>query len=184
MITLAQLQQIAPQAGKRAEKFLPWLNQYMAEYGIDTKKRRCAFLAQLAHESGQFLYVRELGNDAYLEKYDTGKIAARLGNTAADDGDGQKYRGRGLIQITGTDNYKACGQALQLDLLATPEMLEQPQWAVASACWFWTSRCLNALADKDLFLGITKRINGGTNGHAERVSFWERAKRALPEDTE
>lgn len=184
MITMAQLQKIAPAAAKRCEKFLPWLNQYMEEYGINTHKRQCAFLAQLAHESGQFLYARELGNDAYLEKYDTGPIAARLGNTPADDGDGQKYRGRGLIQITGRDNYRQCGQALGLDLLATPELLEQPQWAVASACWFWTSRGLNALADKGLFLGITKRINGGTNGHAERVAFWERAKRVLPVEAE
>lgn len=179
MITIAALQKIMPNAGQRAATFLPWLNQYMDEYGINSEERAAAFLAQIAHESGELRYVRELGNDAYLEKYDTGPIAARLGNTPADDGDGQKYRGRGLIQITGHDNYQACGTALQLDLLANPALLEQPQWAVASACWFWTSRGLNQLADKGSFVAITKRINGGTNGHADRVKYWERAKLAL-----
>lgn len=179
-ITLAQLQQIMPNAKDRLAKFLPHLNKYMAEYGIDTPKRAAAFLAQLAHESGEFRYVRELGSDAYLEKYDTGPIAARLGNTPADDGDGQKYRGRGLIQITGADNYRRCGKALGLDLIDKPELLEQPEWAVASACWFWSAyKGLNKLADIDRFTGITRIINGGTNGLLDRKKYWGRARSVL-----
>ncbi|RMM66785.1 Prophage PSPPH02, putative chitinase, partial [Pseudomonas savastanoi pv. glycinea] len=80
--------------------FVPVLNVAMSKYAIVTKLRIAAFLAQVGHESGQLRYVRELGSDAYLEKYDTGRLAERLGNTSEDDGDGQLYRGRGLIQIT------------------------------------------------------------------------------------
>lgn len=178
-ITSAHLAAIVPTLAKRAGVFVPWLNRYMAEFGIDTPVRQAAFLAQLAHESGGFNYLRELGSDAYLEKYDTGPIAARLGNTPADDGDGQKYKGRGLIQITGTDNYRRCGAGLGLDLLAAPHRLEEPQYAVASACWFWASKGLNALADKGQFVTITKRINGGTNGLPERTMYHGRARKAL-----
>lgn len=179
-LTLEQLQAIAPQGRSRVAAFLPHLNHYMPAYGIDTPKRAAAFLAQLAHESGSFLYVRELGGHAYLDKYDTGRLAQALGNTPEDDDDGQKYRGRGLIQITGRANYAACGKALGLDLLAKPELLEQPEHAVASACWFWSSfKGLNQHADKGAFVTITKRINGGMNGYSERLMFWERAKRAL-----
>ena len=181
MITLTaeQLHKIVPAAGDRVERFLQHLNRYMAEFCIDTPSRASAFLAQLAHESGGFRYTRELGNDAYLEKYDTAPIAARLGNTPADDGDGQRYRGRGLIQITGADNYRRCGLGLKLDLLAQPELLERPEYAVASACWFWSFKGLNALADKGNFMTITRRINGGTNGLPERIMYHDRAKKAL-----
>ncbi len=178
-LTAEQLAAIVPSVAKRAMVFLPHLNRYMAEFGIDTPSRKAAFLAQVAHESGGFQYLRELGNDAYLEKYDTGPIAARLGNTPADDGDGQKYRGRGLIQITGTENYRRCGAGLNIDLLARPHLLEEPQYAVASACWFWASRGLNSLADQGKFISITKRINGGTNGLPERIMYHDRAKKAL-----
>ncbi|EJT83056.1 chitinase [Pseudomonas putida S11] len=125
--------------------------------GIVTPTRQAAFIAQIGHESGQFRYVRELGNDKYLAKYDTGTLAARLGNTPTADGDGQKYRGRGLIQITGHDNYEACGEALGLDLVNQPELLELPQHAAASAAWFWQSRGLNTLADRGDFVGITRQ---------------------------
>lgn len=178
-LTAEQLLAIVPAAAKRIHLFLPHLNKYMADFGIDTPARAAAFLAQLAHESGGLQYVRELGSDAYLEKYDTGPIAERLGNTAADDGDGQKYRGRGLIQITGTENYRRCGAGLNLDLLSKPHLLEDPQYAVASACWFWASKGLNNLADQGKFITITKRINGGTNGLPERIMYHERAKKAL-----
>lgn len=111
-------------------------------------------------------------------KYDTGRLAERLGNTPEDD-DGQLYRGRGLIQITGRANYYACGEALGLDLLGHPELLEEPQHAAMSAGWFWHRASLNALADRSDFLTITKRINGGTNGLKDREAIYHRALKTL-----
>jgi len=178
-ITPQQLLQILPNAGPKAGVFAPVLNAAMGKFGIVTPARQAAFIAQVGHESGQLRYVRELGNDKYLSKYDTGTLAARLGNTPAADGDGQKYCGRGLIQITGRANYKACGEALGLDLLNHPELLEQPQHAAASAAWFWHSRGLNSRADLGDIAGITRKINGGSNGIAERVALWERARQVL-----
>lgn len=180
-ITAQQLLQILPNAGKQAGVFASALSLAMERYQINTRLRMAAFIAQVGHESGQFRYVRELGGDQYLSKYDTGTLAERLGNTPEADGDGQKYRGRGLIQITGRDNYLACSKALFGDdrLLRTPELLEQAEWACKSAAWFWNSRNLNALADVGDFKAITRRINGGLNGLAERLAFYERAKAVM-----
>lgn len=180
-ITAQQLLQILPSAGKQAGVFASALGLAMDQFKINTRLRMAAFIAQVGHESGQFRYVRELGGDQYLSKYDTGSLAARLGNTPEADGDGQKYRGRGLIQVTGRDNYLACSKALFGDdrLLRTPELLEQAEWACKSAAWFWNSRSLNALADKGDFQGITRRINGGLNGLAERLEFYTRALKVL-----
>ncbi|MGR2706555.1 MULTISPECIES: glycoside hydrolase family 19 protein [Pseudomonas] len=148
---------------------------------INTPQRTAAFLAQVGHESGELRYVRELGSDQYLSKYDTGALAERLGNTPEADGDGAKYRGRGLIQITGRRNYLACSQALFGDdrLLRQPELLEQPQWACESAAWFWQSNGLNELADQDEFTTITRRINGGLNGLEDRLQLCARVKAVL-----
>jgi putative chitinase len=180
-ITPQQLLQILPSAGKQAGVFASALNLAMDRFQISTRLRMAAFIAQVGHESGQFRYVKELGGDQYLSKYDTGPLAKRLGNTPEADGDGQKYRGRGLIQITGRDNYLACSKALFGDdrLLRTPELLEQAEWAAKSAAWFWNSRNLNALADSGDFVGVTRRINGGTNGLAERQAFYSTALKVL-----
>ncbi|CAI8810800.1 putative chitinase [Pseudomonas donghuensis] len=180
-ITAQQLLQILPNAGKQAGVFVPGLNAAMGKYAIITRLRMAAFIAQIGHESGQLRYVRELGGDIYLAKYDTGRLAQRLGNTPEADGDGQKYRGRGLIQVTGRANYEACSEALFGDsrLLATPELLEQPVYAAMSAGWFWQRAGLNSLADKGDFLAITKKINGGTNGLADREELYERALKVL-----
>lgn len=178
-VNTQQLLQILPNAGPKAGVFAPVLNAAMGRFGIVTPARQAAFIAQIGHESGQFRYVRELGNNQYLAKYDTGTLAARLGNTPEADGDGQKYRGRGLIQVTGRANYRACGEALGLDLVNHPELLELPQHAAASAAWFWQSRGLNTLADRGDFVGITRKINGGTNGLADRQTLWERARKVL-----
>lgn len=175
-ITLQQLQKIMPYAGKRAGTYLEPLNAAMCEFGIDTPMRQAAFLAQLAHESGSLRYVRELASG---DAYDTGRLAQRLGNTPEADGDGQRYKGRGLIQITGTDNYRDCGLALGIDLLAHPELLEQPDLACRSAGWFWQSRGLNPLADVGAFRAITRVINGGFNGYDDRLAYYERAKAVL-----
>jgi len=135
-----------------------------------------------ATRANKELYVRELGNDQYLSKYDTGTLAKRLGNTPEADGDGQKYRGRGLIQITGRANYEAGSEALFNDArsLNTPELLETPVYAAMSAGWFWKRAGLNTLADKGDLLTITKRINGGTKGLADRQALYKRALRVLP----
>ena len=180
-ITEKQLQQILPTAGTKAGVFIPGLNATMGKYAIITRLRMAAFIAQIGHESGQLRHVRELGNNAYLAKYDTGRLAQRLGNTPEADGDGQLYRGRGLIQVTGRANYEACSEALFGDsrLLNTPELLEQPVYAALSAGWFWQRAGLNTLADKGDFLTITKRINGGTNGLDERKALYQRALEVL-----
>ncbi|MEO8645506.1 glycoside hydrolase family 19 protein [Pseudomonas sp.] len=180
-ITAQQLLQILPNAGKQAGVFASALNLAMERFQINTRLRMAAFIAQVGHESGQLRYVKELGGDQYLSKYDTGTLARRLGNTPEADGDGQKYRGRGLIQITGHDNYLACSKALFSDdrLLRTPDLLEQAEWACKSAAWFWNSRNLNALADAGDFNQITRRINGGLNGLAERLAFYMAALKVL-----
>lgn len=181
LITAQQLLQILPNAGKQAGVFASALNLAMDRYQINTPLRMAAFIAQVGHESGQFRYVRELGGDQYLSKYDTGTLAKRLGNTPEADGDGQKYRGRGLIQITGHTNYLACSKALFGNdrLLRTPELLEQAEWACKSAAWYWNSRDINTPADAGDFKTVTRRINGGLNGLAERLEFYKRAKKVL-----
>ena len=180
-ISKQQLLRIFPNAGQSAGVFVPVLNTAMVRYQIVGTLRQAAFIAQVGHESGQFRYVRELGGEQYLSKYDTGSLAKRLGNTPEADGDGQKYCGRGLIQVTGHDNYLRCSLALFGDerLLRTPELLEQPQWAAESAAWFWSVNGLNALADQDQFNSITRRINGGLNGLEDRLQLWGRARAVL-----
>ena len=110
--------------------YLPFLEKYMIEYEINTKLRVSAFIAQLLHESGNFKYVKELASgDAYDTRTD-------LGNTPEKDGDGRKFKGRGLIQITGKFNYQALSKDFKIDLIKNPELLETPDLAVRSACWF------------------------------------------------
>lgn len=176
-----ELFRIYPNARSTAGVFVPALNAAMAHWSIDTPRRMAAFLAQVGHESGQLRYVKELGGDQYLARYDTGNLALRLGNTPEADGDGQLYCGRGLIQITGRNNYRACSMALFEDerLLKRPQMLEEPQWAAESAAWFWHSRGLNQLADRGEFNRITRHINGGLNGLEDRLRLWARAREVL-----
>jgi len=153
----------------RLDAMLPYLLEGMKKYAINTKLRHNHFIAQLAHESGEFRYMEELASGAAYEG------RKDLGNTQA--GDGVRFKGRGLIQITGRANYTAVGKALGVDFLSSPELLETPQYAVISACWFWNSRNLNVLADKDDFLGITKKVNGGTNGLSDRKMYLDRAEK-------
>ncbi|WP_371767477.1 glycoside hydrolase family 19 protein [Massilia sp.] len=171
LVTANDLKRILPLAGARADTFCAPLNIAMGEFEINTPARQAAFIAQIAHESGQFRYVRELASGAAYEG------RADLGNTMT--GDGVRFKGRGLIQITGRANYKACGAALGLDLILYPELLEQPMYACRSAAWFWKARGLNELADAGDQLKITRRINGGTNGLAERLAYFEIAKKVI-----
>jgi putative chitinase len=105
--------------------------------------------------------------------------AGRLGNGDEASGDGWKYRGRGGFQITGRANYEACAKALGLDLIAHPELLEQPEHACESAAWFWDAHKLNQLADSGNLTGTTKVINGGSIGAAERLGLWQIAKEVI-----
>lgn len=172
-LSLLQLQKIMPYAGKRAAKFLDPLNLTLFEFGIDTPMRQAAFLAQIAHESGSLKYVREIASgEAYEGRRD-------LGNT--EPGDGVRFRGRGLIQITGRTNYRDCSLGLFGDerLLDTPELLEETDNACRSAGWFWQTMNLNKLADIGAFRPITRAINGGFNGYEDRLAYYERAKAVL-----
>lgn len=174
-ITQQQLLQILPTAGPVAGVFVPVLNAAMGHYQIVGTKRVAAFIAQIGHESGQLKYVKEIwGPTAVQGKYEGRKD---LGNTVV--GDGSKYRGRGLIQITGRANYMACGEGLGLDLIKQPELLEKPQHACMSAAWFWATKGLSTLADAGQFDKITQRINGGLNGAADRQALYARALKVL-----
>lgn len=171
MITLEQLIKIMPYAKARASTFLPFINAAMEEFGINTKLRQTAFLAQIGHESGQLRYVKELASGSAYE----GRRS--LGNNMP--GDGEKYKGRGLIQVTGKINYTAVMLALNLDCLEHPEVLETPENATRTAAWWWKEHGCNEMADTGDFLAITKRINGGTNGLEDRQALYKEAKRVL-----
>lgn len=171
-------QQLASATGARIDRataFLPHIEAAMAEFGIDTPARQSAFLAQIGHESGGLRYTTEIwGPTPAQARYEGRKD---LGNVRP--GDGSRFRGRGLIQTTGRDNYNATGRALGIDLLANPELLAKPVWAARSAGWYWQSRKLNALADTKDFLALTKRINGGTNGLDDRLALYAAAQAVL-----
>jgi len=174
-ITEQQLLQILPNAGRQAGVFVSALNTAMNRYGIVGNARAAAFIAQVGHESGQLRWVREIWGPTAQQAGYEGR--ADLGNTVK--GDGSKYRGRGLIQVTGRANYKACGDALGLDLISNPELLEQPQHAAMSAAWFWSTRGLNTLADQGEFVKITRRINGGLTGQGDRQALYDKALEVL-----
>lgn len=153
------------------DRFAEPLAAACQEFGIDTPLRLAAFLAQVAHESGSLRYVREIASGKAYE----GRVD--LGNT--QEGDGVKYRGRGLLQITGRSGYQWCGRALGLDLIDKPELLEEPVNACRSAAWFWATRNLNTLADAGDLVRITKKINGGLNGLADRREHYATALQVL-----
>lgn len=180
-MTGEQLKRIMPKAlSSNINKYLPYLNELMPEFGINTQLRCAHFLAQVAHESGELRYNTEIASG---KAYDTGRLAIALGNTPEADGDGQKYKGRGLIQLTGTNNYRRFNTYIHdvlkedVDVLRYPEKVAEPRFAVMTACWFFkTSGCL-ALADKDDVRAVTKRVNGGYNGLQSRQAYLARAKR-------
>jgi putative chitinase len=159
---------------------LVWANPIsaaMALWAIDSEARQAAFIAQIGHESGRLVYVRELWGPTPAQARYEGR--EDLGNT--QPGDGKRFMGRGLIQITGRANYVRAGQALDLPLTDQPELLEQPSNAALSAAWFWNVHGLNELADAGDFQTITRRINGGMNGYQDRLALLALAKNALTE---
>lgn len=166
---------------ERALMFARPLAEACERFGITTPARLAAFLAQIGHESGSLRYVTELASgEAYEGRKDLGNI---------HQGDGVRFRGHGLIQITGRANHAEMRPLLILagyddvpDFEAHPERLTDPRWAAASAAAYWHKRNLSALADAgrpEDFERITRRINGGLNGQADRLQRWERAKAAL-----
>lgn len=172
LITQEQLSAIAPYSRRdRLEKLLPHLNTTMQRYAITTPLRQAHFLAQVGHESDGFNTNEEYASGADYEG------RGDLGNTRA--GDGVRFKGRGLIQVTGRANYADCGRALAVDLINNPQRLGDFDLACLSAGWYWDTRNLNIYADRDDVLTITKIINGGTNGLADRESYLARAKRVL-----
>lgn len=171
-VSAAQLMQIVPtlDAGK-APAIAQSLNQAMAEANISTPRQQAMFIAQLAHESGGFRYMEEIASGAAYEG------RSDLGNT--QPGDGVRYKGRGYIQVTGRHNYTQAGQALGLDLVNNPGLAAQPENAARIAAWYWTSRNINEAANSGDFLQVTRLINGGTNGLADRQAYYARAQAAL-----
>lgn len=184
-LTLEHLEKIFPSTSLGLlEKFYPHLHSYMLQYAIITPSRMSAFLAQIGHESGAFRYTEEIATGkAYEGRADLGNI---------NPGDGVKYKGRGLIQITGRKNYEAISNDTGIDFLSNPSLLMQPDYAVMSACWYWDSRKLNAICDypdnwTKLYLGkwrskfewITIKVNGGVNGYADRLKYYNRALKVL-----
>ena len=173
------------------EKWFEPLQETFEKYQINTPKRQACFIGQCMHESGGFKFLKENLNYSAkalmntwpsrfpdtdtAEKYERQpeKIAnkvysGRMGNT--EDGDGAKFIGRGLIQLTGKDNYKAFGEAIGEDLVANPQLVEEPRYAALSAGWFWNKRGLNALADAMDITTLTIRINGGKIGIDDRIA--------------
>ena len=185
-----------------AEPYLKELVEVATENQINTPLRLAHFLAQLAHESGWFKYNKENLNysanalrkvfrkyfpsqdlaESYArqpEKIANRVYANRMENGSEESGDGWKYRGRGLIQLTGKANYQSYSKDRGIDFVATPDKVAEPRWALDSAAWFWNKRSLNAYADQDDVLTITKRINGGTNGLEHRKECLAAFKKAI-----
>ena len=173
------------------QKWLEPLQNTFDKYDISTPERQAAFIGQCQHESNNFRVLEEnlhYSADGLMrvwpsrfpdrnmaeqyannpEKIANKVYAGRMGNT--DYEDGWKYHGRGLIQLTGKDNYAFCGSSIKQDLLTHPELLIQPEWAVMSAGWFWNKKGLSALADDEQWETMTKRINGGLVGLDDRIN--------------
>jgi len=170
-------------------KWLAPLEETFAKYDISTPIRQASFIGQCAHESGNFKTLQENLNysaeglmKTWSSRFPTKEIAdqyarqpakiagkvynGRLGNTNEEEA--AKYLGRGLIQLTGKENYEHCGLGIGVDLLADPTLLLDPRYACLSAGWFWNKKGLNALADGQDFETMTKRINGGLIGLDDR----------------
>lgn len=201
VITRDQLAQLIP-GNPYVDQWCHALNEILPEYEIDTPQRVAAFVAQCAHESGGFKFLTENLNyraaslrkvfpkyfpdDAIAAQYANKPsmianrvYANRMGNGDEASGDGFRYCGRGLIQLTGKDNYTWFAASLDISLAEVVDYLQTFEGAVQSACWFWETNNLNQWADKDDILTLTKRINGGTIGLEDRKKHFEHAKHVL-----
>jgi putative chitinase len=200
-ITQQQLAQIIPK-NPYIEQWCTALNKLLPDYGIDTPQRVAAFLAQCAHESGGFTFLKENLNyraaslrkifpkyfpdDAIANQYAAlpnkaeaiaNRIYAnRMGNGPEESGDGYRYCGRGLIQLTGRNNYESFADSIESTPQEVSAYLETFEGAVQSACWFWETNNLNQFADTDDIKTMTRRINGGFIGLEDRIKHYEHAK--------
>ena len=200
-LTKKQLAELIP-GNPYLDNWLEALNEILPEYEIDTPKRVAAFIAQCAHESGGFRALKENLNykaesllkvfpkyfktlaeaNAYAkqpEKIANKIYGGRMGNGPESSGDGFRYCGRGLIQLTGKENYTWFAESLEMPVEDVPEYLQTFEGAVQSACWFWETNKLNQWADKGDILTLTKRINGGTIGLEDRKKHYEHALHVL-----
>jgi len=204
VITRDQLSQLIP-GNPYVDHWCEALNEILPEYGIDTPQRVAAFIAQCAHESGGFRALKENLNyraetlrkifPKYFPTDDLAKqyaslpnkqeaianrvYASRMGNGDEQSGDGFRFCGRGLIQLTGRDNYTFFAGSLDIPVEEAAEYLQTFEGAVQSACWFWETNNLNQYADSGDILTMTKRINGGTIGLEDRKKHYEHAKHVL-----
>lgn len=175
MITKEMLRKLAPAANDAIITHLAkHLNEQLAIYNIDTYLRVCHFLAQAAHESAGFRTLEEFASGAAYEG------RADLGNVRP--GDGRRYKGRGIFQLTGRANYRVMGQKLGVDLEGKPELASDPMISIKTACEYWNSRKLSIYADLDDVRTITKKINGGYNGFEDRKNYLAKAKNIIPRD--
>lgn len=164
-------QQFVSLCGRFKISYYPYLSKTLDKYEINTSLRLQHFMAQIMHESGTFVYLKEIASgSAYEGRKD-------LGNTSP--GDGIKYKGRGVIQITGKANYRSISKDLGIDFVNNPKLLETPEYAFLSAGWFWNKHNLNKLADQDDIIKITKIINGGLNGIENRKLLLDKCKKIL-----
>ena len=200
-LTEQQLQQIIPK-NKYVSYWYTALAQLLPQYEINTTERIAAFLAQCAHESGGFVFIKENLNyrwqslrktfpkyfptDALAQQYEKQpeKIANRvyanrMGNGPEESGDGWRFCGRGLIQVTGRENYSWFAASLQISPEEASEYMETFEGAAQSACWFWESNNLNQWADCGDIVTLTKRINGGTIGLEDRKKHYEHCLHVL-----
>lgn len=172
MILPSQLKDIAPYVtSAHLALYTTPLNRAMEKYGINTRLRIAAFIANIMHESGSLQYVKEIASgEAYEDRID-------LGNS--QEGDGKKYKGRGLIQVTGRFNYAELTKEFDIDFISHPQLLEQPDYAALASAWWWKKHGCNELADKGKFIDIVRVINGGTNGLTERSMFYNKALKVI-----
>lgn len=204
MFTSAQLQQLLPN-NPYVGKWYEVLSKLLPEYNINTPKRIAAFLSQCIHESGEFtilvenlnytlptlrkVFPKYFPNDnialLYINKPNKQEAIAnrvyanRMGNGDEASGDGFRYRGRGLIQITGKNNYQSFADSVESNINVIPDYLETFEGAVQSACWFWESNKLNQFADSSDIVGLSKAINGGLNGLDRRLTLYKKVSQII-----
>lgn len=207
LIDESRLLLILPNARLVAGAFVPVLDAALQDFAIDTPARIATFLAQVGHESAHLtrcvenltysaqrlamVWPRRFrsadGSPTALARevaYQPERIAnivyaGRNGNGDEASGDGWRFRGRGLLQVTGRSNYRSVGEGLEQPFVARPQLLAEPRWACRSAAWWWKRNGLNELADEGRFEDITRRINGGLNGQEERAQLRRRAQEVL-----
>lgn len=175
-VTSARLLRLAPDGAPAiAEGIAQRFDALARVHDVDTRLRLCHFLAQAAHETDGFRTLEEYGGVSYFLRYEGRQD---LGNTQA--GDGIRYHGRGIFQLTGRANYRRFGKVLGIDLEAEPELAKEPGISLAIAFAYWSDRAINAAADADDVAVVTRLINGGRNGLVERTRYLAKAKTIWP----